>query len=405
MDLDEYSFNYFFSLGNTVWFQTQDGVQWKEDFIKGNATAADEESLVKVAEYYKRWIDDGFITSEHTSTEDFMENGDTVFFIGLGLSSLEYTAENGKTYEFGIMPWLSEDGTNNMLTRNVTRYIGVNKHLEEDGNAQKLEDALHVMEFISSEEGQKALTGNSNVYLEPLNNTKITEGDPYYEVYDIISSGHTVQMVYSGWEDIITPIAQKIRKYIDGEIGTNELLKSFDEVYEDVIVNGAGDVYGTAKETLTTDDTYKLAAIAEGQAAEADCAMVSVNTYHGDNKYNRYAVGWKLYAGKVNTEKINVIAQRGETISVLELTGAEIKELRESGFDLYNDGYPYEYRLFTKGDEELDDEKTYRLAVSTNELSDEMSENAETLEISPAQAIRDYITALGEFGADDIVWN
>ena len=49
------------------------------------------------------------------------------------------------------MPYLSEDGSQNVYILNVTRYHGLSKKLEE--NPQKLEDALKVMEILSSVEG------------------------------------------------------------------------------------------------------------------------------------------------------------------------------------------------------------------------------------------------------------
>lgn len=52
VDLDGYPLHYFFSLGNTVYFGTQDGVQWKESFLKGESAAAGNEGLGETIRYY-----------------------------------------------------------------------------------------------------------------------------------------------------------------------------------------------------------------------------------------------------------------------------------------------------------------------------------------------------------------
>lgn len=406
IDLDGYPFNYFFNIGNTVYFGTQDGIQWKEQFIKGEAAASGDEGLEAVAQYYNEWIEHGFITNEHTAVSDYIKSENIVFYLSLGLYDYEYEAEDGKVYEFGVMPWLSRDGSGNMLTRNIPRYFAVNKHLEEPGNEQKLEDALHVMEFLSSEAGQKLIvsTAGSNPCISPLTMSEIPEDSPYNEVADLIHSGHTVQQVYVGWENLIIPLAQNMRAVITGELAAEELPRTMDETYNNVVNLGNADIHGTLTETLTYEKTAELCAIAEGKAVDADCAMVSLNEYHGDDLYNSVGVGWYLWAGKIDTHGVHLIRPSTTTLSVLSMTGAQIKELQAGGFDFDGNGRPYEYLLVTKGGMELEDDQVYRLAVGTQELAEELRGQAETVEISAQTAITEYITELGTFGADDIIW-
>ena len=402
MSLDGFPFNYFFSMGNTVWFGSQEGVQWKEAFPKGQKDAASAEGLRDVIDLFQRYIDDGIISSEDTSNDDFFACGDTVFDLNIGISSYSYTADDGKTYEFGIMPWLSPDGDNNMLTRNVSRYFGVSKELEEPGNEQKLEDALDLMRFIASPKGQEAILGAGNIWMSPLNGAQMTEDHPYYEVADTINSGHTVQMVYVGWEDLIIPIAQDIRQFIAGDLNSNELVAAFDETYKEV-AEGTTDTYGTLTQTLDLQQTAELNAIAEGVAADADCALVSLNQYHGDGLSNKLGIGWYLYASDIDMARINMVAPNTSTISVLELTGAEIKALAQAGLDSDGNGNPYEYVLATKGGAELEDDTTYRLAFATGSVLG-YEDSEEVLEISPQTALGNFTASLGEFGIEDIQW-
>ena len=402
MDLDGFPFNYFFSIGNTVWFGSQEGVEWKEAFPKGEADAASAEGLKDVIELFQRYIDDGIISSESVSNDEYFACGDTVFDLNIGISNYNYTTEDGQTYEFGIMPWLSEDGSNNMLTRNVSRYFGVSKELQESGNEQKLNDALDLMSFIASPEGQEAILGASNIWMSPLNGAEMSEDHPYYEVIDTIDSGHTVQMVYVGWEDLIIPVAQDIRKFIAGDLSSDELVSAFDETYKEVS-QGTTDDYGTLTETLDLEKTAQLNAIAEGIAADADCALVSLNEYHEGGYSNNLGIGWYLYASDIDMARINMVAPNTSTISVLELTGKEIKDIVEKGFDLNGNGNPYEYVLVTKDGKELEDDETYRLAFATGSVLG-YEDSEEIIEISPQTALGNYTKSLGTFGKDDIVW-
>ena len=402
MELDGFPFNFFFSAGNTVWFGSQDGVQWKNAFPKGEADAVSAEGLKDVIDLFQRYIDDGIISSENTPNDDYFVCGDTVFDLNIGISHYSYTDDAGHTYEFGIMPWLSPDGSNNMLTRNVSRYFGVSKELEKPGNEQKLKDALDLMRFIASPEGQNAILGAGNIWMSPLNGAHMDEEHPYYEVADVINSGHTVQMVYVGWEDLIIPIAQDIRKFISGELSGDELAAAFDETYKEVS-EGTTDDYGVLTETLDIKQTAELNAIAEGIAADADCAIVSLNKYHGDGLTNKIGVSWHLYASDIDMARINMVAPNTATISVLELTGAEIRAIAEAGFDADGNGIPYEYVLVTKQGSELEDGKTYRLAFPTGSVIGH--ENDEKLiEISAQTALGNYTSSLGTFDAADISW-
>lgn len=403
MSLDGFPFNYFFNIGNTMYFGTPDGTEWKEEFPKGEAKAAGNSELKKTVEYFGKWVENGFITTEHMETSRFYE-GDCVFFLCLGLSEYESTTSEGKVYEFGTIPWLSEDGSSNMLTRTVSRYMGISRELAQQGNEQKLEDALKLLHFVSTTEGQQALMSSSSQYMSSLNEDTIPEDSPYLEIADLVMEGRTVPLLYVGWEKQIIPIAQDIKRFIGGEMDVDELLEAFDETNEGLLTGSSKDTYATVTETLTLEETARLVAVAEGKAVDADCAMISLNQYHGDDRSNNQGVAWNLYEGAVNTEIVNLIRPRAAAISVLTMTGAEMKAMQEAGFDLDGNGMPYEYLLFTKGDMELEDETVYKVAVSAGELTEDMSAGAEKMEISPAEAIMNYLQELGTVNAEALAW-
>lgn len=404
MNLDGYPFNYFFNIGNTTYFGTLEGTEWKEDFPIGAANAVGNDELKTAVDYFDKWVENGFITMENTTEEQFF-NGECVFFLSLGISEYENTTESGKTYQFGIMPWLSEDGSNNMLTRNVSKHIGISKSLADKGNEQKLEDALKLLDYISTIDGQRAFMGNNNTaYILPLNDSDIALDSPYQEIAGLVNEGRMIPLVYVGWEDFIIPIAKDVKMLIKGEIDADGLLKAFDSTNDELLQGSSDDVYAAAAETLTLEKTAELVAIAEGKAVGADCAMISVNEYHGNDNYNYQGVGWYLYKGNISTAIVNMIRPRSDTISILEMTGAEIKAMRDAGFDLDDNGNPYQYLLYTKGNIELDDTTTYKLAISTGELTENMLEGAVKTEISPMEAIIEYLLELGTVSADVIYW-
>ncbi len=403
MSLDGYPFNYFFNIGNTVYFGTPEGTEWKEKFLKGTETASENSQLRKTAEYFNRWVEHGFITTEHTDVQDFYE-GKCVFFLCLGLNKYESTTEDGKTYKFGNMPWLSEDGSNNMLTRTVSRYIGINKSLAKPGNEQKLEHALQFMDYISTAEGQRAFMTSSTQYMPSLNEDTLPQGSPYQELEELVNKGRTVPLVYAGWEEILIPIAQEIKELIKGNIDVDTMLERFDKINYEMRTGSSEDIFAAAEETLTIEKTAELVAIAEGKAADADCAMVSLNEYHGNDNCNEQGVAWHIYKGNINIEHINIFRPRSAAISVLQLTGQEIREMQRAGFDQDENGNPYDYLLFIKEDIELEDSSVYRLAISSGELPKDLIPDAREIQMPLAEAIEIYLKELGTVRPDRIRW-
>ena len=67
-----------------------------------------------------------------TNTRASFLEGNTLFMIG-NLASVQ-PEEAGD--EFSFMPYLSADGQENIYVANVNKFIGLNKHLADEGNEQ-----------------------------------------------------------------------------------------------------------------------------------------------------------------------------------------------------------------------------------------------------------------------------
>lgn len=409
MDLDGYPFTHFTGLANTVYFYTPEGAQWKADYLAGQAGAADNAGMKAAVEYMGKWIDAGFISPDDVNAAAAQEaflNGECAFYLSLGLSSYETTGQDGKTYALGAMPWLSERGDGNILIRNVSRYYGINKALAEPGNEQKLADALHVLEFMATPEGQSALSGGSYLVVTPLATSQMPQDNPFYDVRDLVAQGRTMEHLYVGWEHYITPLSAQIEAYILGEIDADGLLAAFDRIRDSVREGGTANGFATVAQRLTLEETARLCAIALGKAANADAALVSLGAYHDGNQ-NKFGVNWYLYPGTVDTEVINMVKPHSPSITVLEMSGREIREMAAAGFDLQGDGNPYPYVLAIRGDGALEDEARYRLAVGVNELTEQAlraQAQAETVDISAGDALIAYLKELKTVTPKALAW-
>ena len=117
-----YGFQYFCNILDTAWLNTPDGRAWQTAFIKGEATVAGTPELMDSLSILERWRDLGMLNgngdpANDSNTRKEMGKGNTLFMLG----SSNTFSEDETNDEFGLMPFLSEDGTRNTYVLNVNR--------------------------------------------------------------------------------------------------------------------------------------------------------------------------------------------------------------------------------------------------------------------------------------------
>ena len=200
-DLPGASFNYFFSLSSSVFMNTAEGKQWMSEFADTNSDtfALGNENVTACTDYIQQWIDCGMIDSacfysESSVMQKHFKEGNTAFYIGSMVTQTEN--EDGTGDQYGLLPYLSEDGTSNNYYVSPNRMYGLNKELAEPGNEQKLEDAMHFLEVLSSNEGYIAMCGESSNFMCSIDDFEVATNSFYAEPLEQISLGHSMNLVY-----------------------------------------------------------------------------------------------------------------------------------------------------------------------------------------------------------------
>lgn len=422
MDLNGYVFSYLFGLGNTMFFDTMEGMTWKRDFLAGKANATG--TLEPVLEYMKEWIDAGFI-----DPKDIGNNSSNPAFMGglaamhlcnaYSVKSLDWSVRADHPeyglQEYGIIPFLSVDGENNMLVSNTQRFYGLSIDLEKPGNEQKLADALKFIEYISTETGSMMMGANGNTVLSTLVGSKVSEDSFYAEVMDVVSEGQITGYVWAGWEDIVNEMADVLHEFVRGSIDIPGVCAAFDQIRDNYLANGYAHV-AISTDDLDTEDIARLTGIAQIRATGADVAIMSLPGFCGFEKiidregytsmHNSKGICGKLYAGqRIGTEEINSVRQSGKQLDAITMTGKEIRELAEKGLKLFESQTEnFRYTLVVKDDAELEDDTTYTVVFADGEIAGLAEDTYTALEITPFQALSDYLTELGTFSKADIHW-
>lgn len=407
----EYGFQYFCNIMSTNYLNTPDGRKWQERFLDGDTTMAGTQELVKNMEILEKWRKIGMLNGSGNSKSDEetrrkMAEGNTLFMLG---SSNLFKDEETED-EFGLMPYLSEDGTQNAFIMNVSRYIGLNKHLKDKGNEQKLEDALHVMEVLSTVKGMKALNQSyANTSLLPLKDYVVESEGYYADIEDKLNAGVMAPFIYDGWENLIVATGRGMLSFIRGDSGLREVVQTFDE-NQHLIVDNSVAAYTKVTEKLDTSACAKAIGICFAKASGADLALISKNKWYKLTKakdLNFEGVSGALYPLPVTDQEITSILPTGWTgnIETVTLSGKRILQLAETGYDRNGDGKTFPYELVMPEKLELDEKGIYTVAICG--VTEEVAEEGKLTDtgILGLTAAQEYFRQFDALALEDIVWD
>lgn len=404
-----YGFQYLCNILDTGYLSTIDGLQWQADFLAGKTNVKNTSDMLKNMKLLERWRDIGMLNDlgdpeSDDATKQKMLEGNTLFLVG---SSNDLYTDDEEHDEFKLMPYLSEDGKQNVFILNVNRYVGLNKHLADKGNEQKLEDALHVMEVLSTEDGMSSLNSKQkDTSLLPLKDATISEDSYYADVLDDLNEGHTAPFIYAGWENIVVPLGEKMIEYCRGNSTLDEVIDCMDK-NQSLITDNSGGAYTKVTETLDMDDCARLVGICFAQATGADAALISENAYYPEEeKMNIDGVSGSLFALPVTEQELVSIIPTGwnDNIKTVTLTGARIKELAKQGYDRENEGRCYPYAFVTKEGTELKDDVTYTVAICGATEKVQKEGNIQDSGILGLDAAKEYFSQFKSLSKKDIIW-
>lgn len=401
MNLPGHPFQFFFNIANTGTTNTLEGRMWQEDFLAGRQHAYD--FLQSSKDYVQQWIDCGILNTSSTTmgisevTAHFKE-GNTAFL--MSTSFLFSQNDDGTGDRYVLLPYFSENGDQNIYMTITSRCYGLNNQLLEAGNEQKLEDALHVLEVMSTQEGFEAILGTGTANISSLRDYRIDSDSPYAAVVDEVNKGYCAPMIYSGWEDYIAPFGDAVRSWIDGEITGDDALKALDAQQEKILTQGAT-VYATVTEQLDTVQAAQLSGQMFMAATGADAALISYNIYRPEVKStqeNSYGANGMILEGPLNEEYITTFLPTGwyDTLKTANLTGAQIKQMAKDGCDLYANGYPFPYVLMTKDGQPLSDDAAYTVIICGYSRALKDSLNLQETGIVGLDAAKEYLLKVGE---------
>lgn len=398
-ELNDDPFSAVFNVAKTGWLSTQEGAEWEQQFLTGNASAAG--MWEGTMDYIQRYMDIGMFSTDPGDRgnkeliEEEMGNRRIMFFTSMLDVS---TAELPNGDQLGLMPYISEDSSKNIYISDPAGYIGLSKRLTEPGNEKKLENALRILTLLYSPEGQASfITNRTPCALSTLDSTDLPEDSLLHDALQAQSQGRFCPMTYTHWEHVLYDMGKLYKQWFRGEEGLDGpgCIAGMDEIRTSYLAHAETINYCESTADFTLEETAVLAGKALSSAAGTDAAMIPYAPFYKKGDLLGAGISGKLYKGMIDAEIITSISPGfdGE-YAILTMTGAQAKELEETGFNLSGQGDPYPYILVTKDGKEPEDDQTCQVAFLMRSYTKDVGKkyNARTEQGSFQKFLREWLT-------------
>ncbi len=338
---------YYFSIPAAIsqagFLSTSDGYKWEQAFFKGEASAKEgfEEGLIGT----QRLIDAGAFDAEKYdglwNLETAMINREAAMNIQwAGINNLFVASESGSTTdEFGLMPFFGLNEGDRVIVFNTTGAWSINRRLGEAGNEKKLENALKVMEWITSEEGQELLrTNKTQIAVTKAN----FEMDPRIaKLLEFTENGYKAPMMYTGYEHMLVESGNCVAQAAlnkDSNGMADSFVQTADSLNKEFSENKDVSAYESyLKDDLNNAQTVQLMTDILLGTGMGDFALSThTGKYNGISNY--YGTAGSLYSGGISSQDVTTIMAASKLmVTTLELTGAEVRTLLEQGKGMYEE--------------------------------------------------------------------
>lgn len=326
------------------------------------------------------------------------------------LNMYDVYAENSKD-EFGIMPFFNKEPQSDWARIYMTCYIGLNQHLLEAENKEKYEKVMKLMNFISSKEGQEALSSDSEGMYSSLKDMTIAKSDTLSLLVNAFEEGRygVFEPLKRSSESMREGLAAMIRK----EKNAEEVAAMIDAQNKETVKKVKKERYAKVSETFSLTQTGTLLATLLKEEANTDFGLFFDNGKDGN--YNGKGVGSKIYKGaftETDLERIfpDLMHDESGTLWKVKIRGDALLEALENTMEIngsrdwfyYVSGLKVKFNpeaergerivsLTLDNGDEIEKDKIYTVGVMDHCIDENLIVSYEDTGVSVKSLIRDAV--------------
>ncbi len=203
-----------------------------------------------------------------------------------GLAELSRTIADGKD-EIGAFPFMGKDSDSGLLTSSINFNFGLSKTLGDSGNEKKLEKALEIMEFLSSEDGQNELAV-LETDVSPLGKkTTPAKNTPYADVWELVEGGDSLPYLLSDYYDIWVQCGSELKEAMLGDGSIASIAADMDELHQKTLAEQHSvQPLATVEEDMTHQQTVQVMADLLYETGGRCCCSLGRNLHRRCSEYH-----------------------------------------------------------------------------------------------------------------------
>lgn len=392
----------FIGYGYADSFIAPSATEWLENYEEGKGDFID--NFGKALGTFQQMIDAGIWKKEdlqvdYAERERLLFNRECAMTEDSVLLARKGVELSGTTDEFALMPFFNPGSIGNDWARlYMVCYIGLNKHLADDGNHEKYDKVMEIMDYISTPEGQEALAGDTGSMYSSLKGVDFPD---IAETKDLaLALSHARYAIFPTISNIQTTLRKGLAGMVSGEYTKEQVAQLVDEANRSgADIQEKPEVIGTASKDFNTIETGTFITDTMKAASKSEIALFLDGGK--DGQYNHKGVTAKLYKGDLTKNDITRIMPdlqggQGEMWKVA-MTGEDLIKTLEyaittdndtDGWFYYFSGLKVEFnptaelgkrvKKATLSDgSKIDLQKEYSIAVMENSVPEEYMKSCE----------------------------
>lgn len=380
------------------YFSSPEDGQWIDDYNGGTGDFGDHFS--GAYDVFQQMIDNGIWRKEdldvnYTERERMLFRRecamveDSVLITKLGYS------QTGSMDEFALMPFFNPGLDNNDWARvYMVCYIGLNKHLQDKGNEDKYELVKKIMEYISTEEGQEAMTSDTGGMMSSVLGVQSANVPEIEDLQLALSQGRYA--VFPPFKNVQSAFREGLAGMVAGEMTKEEALGLIDKQNAAPLAEEKPQKIGEATETFSLIDSGSYIADVVRDYAKTDIGLFMDNGK--DGTYNGKGVSGKFYEGDITVADLGRILPdlKAGDPGVLwkgSMTGENLKKTLEYSIPVENNkvGWFYYFSGLKMAYDPCAEQGTRITSITTAEGQDIEDEKEYTLAIMGDTVPEDYL--------------
>jgi ABC-type glycerol-3-phosphate transport system substrate-binding protein len=198
-----------------------------------------------------------------------------------------YARQAGSDHTYGMFPfWCGNDANSDKVMSIPGYYIGASAALSQKGREQKLAKVKEILAYISTPEGQIAISGGELLQMSNVTGTAFTENEFNAGILDTIRKGNAVpevELMSTGNGNAAEKaLKTDLRKLLEGTLSDETLIADCDAARTGALHSPVdrGPAAGQASDNFTCLETGLFIADALRAKADAQIGLCLVGTTH-----------------------------------------------------------------------------------------------------------------------------